>query len=196
MYPKLFRFATFLLGVLCAASCSVSAPWRNEPVGQEVNLAFIIHDNLPYLQSAMIDGHTGRFLFGSAQQTTVLDTKFARAAGENSMHALHLNERQSLQFPALVADLHGVADAIIGASVWGDHAVTIDYRAGLLTFQREGIHPDLMTIYHYSDQPTISISVDGKSIPAILDTTSPDSLVVPGGTGQRRGAHIQIAGTD
>src|SRR5437016_4458926 len=83
--------------------------------------------------------------------------------------------RESLQFPALVADLHGVADAIIGASVWGDHAVTIDYRAGLLTFQREGIHPDLMTIYQYSDQPTISISVDGKSIPAILDTTLPDS---------------------
>ena len=46
-------------------------------------------------------------------------------------------ERDSLRFTPLVLDLRGVGDGIVGADVWGGHAVTIDYSAGLLTFQRD-----------------------------------------------------------
>ena len=106
-----------------------------------------------------------------------------------------LNQRESLRFAPVIVDLHGVADAIVGTDVWGGHAITIDYRAGILTFQREGIHPGLMIVYKYAEDPTINVSVDGRIVSAIVDTTSPDTLVLPRTTGasQRRMAHIQIA---
>ena len=117
--------------------------------------AELVRDNLLYLRSATVDGRPGRFLFGSANPQSVLDAHFAQAVGARPFHSLQLNERESLRFTPAVLDLRGVADAIIGADVWGAHAVTIDYRAGLLTFQREGIHPDLMNVYTFRDAENI-----------------------------------------
>ena len=195
MYLKKFRTATFVLTVLCTAACSVKLPWANEPTGQEVNMSFTVDNNLLYIGGAAIDGRAGRFILGSSQPTSVLDAGFARRIGSPSKHALRLSEKESLPFTAVVADMRGVGDAIIGADVWRAHAVTIDYRAGLITLQREGIHPDLMTLFNFSGQPTINISVDGKSMAAIVDTTSPDTVVLPGTAG-RRAAKIVVAGTD
>ena len=192
MYLKLFRFATFALTVLCTVACSVRLPWANEPIGQEVNSSFTIENNLLYV-SATIDGRPGRFLFGSSQPTSVLDPRFAR--GSSTRHTLQLSEKQSLPFSAVVADLQGLGDAIIGADVWRANAVTIDYRSGLVTLQREGIHAELMTIFRFDGQPAITITVDGKSIPAIVDTTSPDTIVLPGAEGRRK-ARVEIAGTN
>jgi hypothetical protein len=169
-------------------------PWAGEKIGQEVNVSFTVENNLLVIRSANIDGRSGRFLVGSAQPSSVLDTRFSQAVGSRS-HALRLSEKESLPFAGVVADLHGAGDAIIGADVWGAHAVTIDYRAGLVTLQREGIHPELMTVFHYMDQPMITIAVDGRTISAVVDTTSPDTVVLPGANG-RRSARVQVAGTD
>jgi len=173
----------------------MSPPWSHEPVGEEVNVAFVVKNNLLYVSSLTIDGRPGRFLIGLSQPRTVIDNRFAQG---HKPSTLQLNQRQSLHMTPLFTDLHGVADAIIGADVWGDHAVTIDYRAGLLTFQREGIHPDLMRLFHYGDEPMVNVVVDGRTIPAVVDTTSPDTLVLPrlGATGARREAHVEVAGTD
>src|SRR5438132_8441778 len=192
MYSKLFRFATFL-GVLCTASCSFHAPWSNEPIGQEVNVAFVFSNNLLYVPSVKIDGKTGRFLFGSAQAATVLDSRFA---GTRATHQLQLNERELLPLTAVVADLSGVGDAIINGTVWGEHGVTIDYHAGLITLQREGIHPDMMNVYRYAGEPSITVTVDGQTVSAVVDTTSPDTLVLPGSANGRRSARVEIAGVD
>ncbi len=194
MYSKSSRQATCVLTLLFAAAC-VSLPWRDEPVGQEVNLVFVMSNNLLVLPSATIDGRSGRFLFGSAEPRTVLDPHFANGI---AVHSLQLNSRQSLRFTPVILDLHGVGDGIVGADVWGAHAVTIDYRAGLLTFQQEGIHPELMMVYHYTNEPRINVTVDGASVPAIVDTASPDTLVLPraGAAAERRTAHVQIAGVD
>lgn len=195
MYLKKFRFATFVLTVLCTAACSPRLPWANEPTGQEVNVAFTVENNLLYIGGVAIDGRSGRFILGSSQPTSVLDAHFSRSVGSSPRHALRLSEKESLPFTAVVADLQGVGDAIIGADVWRAHAVTIDYRAGVVTLQREGIHPELMTLFKFTAQPTITISVDGKSMAAIVDTTSPDTVVLPGFAG-RRNAHVTVAGTD
>lgn len=191
MYSKLIRFATFAAAVLISA-CSVRLPWSDEPIGQEINLVLVLQNNLLFLPSTEIDGRPGRFMVGSSQQATILDPRFAHGTS----HSMQLNQRRSVPFSGVVADLHGVSDAIIGADVWGTQAVTIDYRAGLLTLQREGIHPELMTTYRFTDQPTITVSVDGRTIPAIIDTTSPDTLVLPAGATSRSTAHVKIAGTD
>jgi hypothetical protein len=173
-------------------------PWHDEPIGREVNLAFIIQNNLLYLPGVSIDGHPGRFILGSAEPQTVLDTHFAQRVGPLPFHSLQLSERDSLRFTPVILDLRGVGDGIVGADVWGNHAVTIDYRAGLLTFQREGIHPELMTVYSYRDAPSINVEVDGRLVPAIVDTSSPDTLILPREVAavERRSAHIQIADTD
>lgn len=189
MYSKSPLIATGLLCAL-AASC-ISLPWRNEPVGQEVNLAFTMENNLLFLSSATIDGKPGRFLFGSAEPRTVIDPSFLRG----STHAFQLGDKQSVRVQSVEMPLQGVGDAIVGADVIGTHAVTVDYVSGLVTYQKEGIHPDLMTVFSYANEPTINVSVDEKSTAAVVDTASPDTLVLPGAPG-RRNAHVQIAGTD
>jgi hypothetical protein len=193
MYSKSLCGATWVSLAVFATACSSVLPWNSEPVGQEVNIAFTLQNNLPFL-TATVDGRPGRFLFGSAEPQSILDPKFAN--GES--HALQFNDRESVPVRPVVEDLHGVADGIIGADVWGGNAVTLDYRAGLLIYQKEGIHPDGMTVYTYADMPMINVVVDGRRIPSLVDTASPDTLVLPraGTAAGRRMAHVEIAGTD
>ena len=188
MYSKIFCFATFV-AVLCA--CSARPPWHNEPIGQEINLVFDVRNNLLYVPTVTLDERAGRYLIGTAQPASVIDTHFAKAGP----HLLRMNRRATVTLTAVAADLHGVGDAIIGADAWVGSALTIDYRAGLVTLQREGIHPDLMTVFAFTDQPMITVSVDGKLIPVVVDSTSPDTLVLPG-NGSRRQVHVQMAGVD
>ena len=192
MYSKWARAAT-LLCVLLAISCGSVVPWRNEPVGDEVNVAFTIENNLLFLSMATIDGRPGRFFFGSAQSHSVIDPRFGGA----SSHVLALNERESLRFSPVSLDLGGAGDAIIGADVWGDKAVTIDYHAGLLTYQKSGIHPDLMSIFSFAGEPSVLVTVNGGEMTAVVDTALPDTLVLPSGSASGRGsARVAIAGTN
>ena len=173
----------------------MNPPWKDEPIGQEVNIAFILKNNLLFLPAATVDGLPGRFLFGSADPQTVLDPKFAPHA---ATHSIQLTRHESVRLAPAILDLHGVGDGIVGADVWSGHAVTIDYRAGLLTYQKEGIHPAGMILFNYADTPMINIAVDGRRISAIVDTASPDTLVLPRGDAPvgRRSARVQIADTD
>jgi len=195
MYFKTLRHATCAAVVLFAAACSLSLPWSNEPIGQEINVAFVLQNNLLFLAAATVDHRPGRFLFGSADARTVLDPKFATAATE---HSLQFNERESVRLAPEIIDLHGVGDGIIGADVWGGHAVSIDYHAGLLTYQKQGIFPADMVLYNYTDAPMINVIVDGRRTGAIVDTASPDTLVLPRGDAPagRRKARVQIADID
>src|SRR5882724_9622363 len=95
MYSKSLLIAICALA-LCA-SC-VRLPWRNEPPVSEVNLAFTIEKNLLVVSSAAIQGHRGRFVFGSAEQRTVLDATFAQSLGAPAPLALQLSEKESVNF--------------------------------------------------------------------------------------------------
>jgi len=186
MYSKSLRIA---IAALLLGSCSLHAPWRNEPVGQEVNVSFVMRKNLIVLPSMTINGHPGTFLLSVTQPRTILDARFAQAGP----YVLQLNDKEALRFTPVVADLHGVADAIIGADVWDSKAISIDYRAGLLTYQREGIHPGLMSVFRFAAEPTININVDGKTIAAIVDTASPDTLTLPRPTATAPHTRTKIA---
>lgn len=193
MYSKLLLAATLLL-----AACAIRAPWQDEPGGQEVNVAFTIQKNLIALPSVTIDGRPGRFLLGSAEQRTLLDARYAPTLPHDARHALRLNQREALQFTPVTTDLRGVADAIVGADVWGTNSIAIDYRVGLLTFSRAAIERAEMTVYRFAAEPMINVSVDGRAVPAIVDTASPDTLVLPRGNAPagRRAAHVVVGGTD
>lgn len=182
---------------LAAAACSTALPWKDEPIGEEVNVAFTVQKNLIALPSATIDGHSGRFFLGTAAQRTLLDAHYAPTLTAGR-HALQLNQREALRFTALVTDLRGVGDAIIGADVWGTNTITIDYRAGLLTFNRGATEWSQMTTFRFSAEPAINVSIDGRVVAAVVDTASPDTLVLPRGTAAagRRTARVRIGGTD
>ncbi len=189
------------LTAICAfalcASC-VSLPWRDEPLGTEVNLAFTIEKNLLVISTASVQGRRGRFLIGTAEPRSVLDATFAQSLGARGTLAAQLSAKESVNFTPLVADLRGAADAIFGADVWGRRAITIDYVSELLTYQKEGIHPEAMSLYRFTGEPKINVSVDGRTISAIVDTTVPDTLVLPRGQEKARRAktRVVVAGAD
>ena len=197
MYSKRLLTATCALALL--ASC-VGTPWRNEPVGSEVNLAFVVEHNLLVLTSATIQGRAGRFVVASASPRTVVDNTFAKsiAAPQRGRLALQIGEKETLGFTPLFADLRGIGDAMLGADVWSNRAVTIDYLSGLVTYQKEGIHPESMTVYRFDGEPKINVMVDGRRVAAIVDTASPDTLTLPRGSAaaHRATAHLTIAGAD
>ncbi len=95
----------------------------------------------------------------------------------------------------MILPLGGLGDAMIGAEAWSHHALTIDYRSGLVSYQREGIHPGYMSLFNDEGDPAITIEVNGRSIPAVVDTAVPDTLVMPGRE-SRSSEHVVIAGND
>ena len=197
MYLKLRRLATAAALAIFAAGCSSMMPWHDEPIGQEVNIAFVLRNNLVFLPGATVDKRPGKFLFGSANARTVLDSKFA-GSETASQHSIQLTPRETLRVDPVVTDLRGVGDGIVGADVWGTHAISIDYHAGLLTFQKEGIYPEMMSLYSFSEAPMVNVMVDGRPLSAIVDTASPDTLVLPRGEtpAGRRKVRVEIASTD
>ena len=194
MYSKNPLIAMCAL-VLCA-SC-VSLPWSNAPQGEEVNLAFTVEKNLLVISTASVQGRRGRFVFGSAEPRTVFDATFAHSVPlPGGPVTIQLSEKESVTTAPLIADLHGAADAILGADLWGKHAVSIDYVSGLITYQKEGIHPEAMTLYRFSGEPKVNVVVDGKTISAIVDTTSPDTIVLPRGAAPARRAKANVTVAD
>jgi hypothetical protein len=186
--------ATAIAIAVFTVSCSRYLPWRNEPVGQEVNLAFKLEGNLIEMQSLRIDNRPGRFLLGTAAPRTIVDPTFALQPG--ARHDLQIGEKQSVRISPASLDLRGVADAIVGVEAWRNNAISIDYRTGLVTYQKEGIHTGLMDIYRFTGEPKINVMVDGRQLSAIVDTTSPDTLVLPSRTPQRGNVNVTIGTTD
>ncbi|HEX3580716.1 MAG TPA: hypothetical protein VH087_03070 [Thermoanaerobaculia bacterium] len=193
MLSESVRRARLLIALAFFAACSNALPWHDAPPPDEVNLSFIIENNLLFLPSAKINGHPGRYFFGSATPRTVLDT---RAVPHGATYALTLGERATLPFTPLFMDLHGAGDALIGADVFAQRGVTIDYRAGLLTYQKTGIHTEYMTLFRFNADPAVDVTVDGKRMSAIVDTASPDTLTLPAAKESRGRAHVVVGASD
>jgi hypothetical protein len=192
MAPGTTTLPVIIMAALLSASCARYLPWRNTPIAPEVNLAFTLERNLVELQTVRLNNRPGRFLLGSAARQSVIDPRFAGPGP----HALQLTEKETVRLSPAPLDLGGVADAIIGAEAWRNRAISIDYRSGLVTFQKEGIYTGLMTIFRYDDDPKIYVNVDGVNVPAVVDTTNPDTVILPRAENGRGTAHVMIAGND
>lgn len=186
--------ATALALTLLVLSCSRFVPWQKEPQNEEVNLAFTLEQNLIHLQSVRIDDREGRFILGSAAPRTIVDPRFPLRPARS--HVLQIGQRQTVGIEPAPRDLQGVADAIIGVEAWRNRAISIDYRSGLVTYQKEGIHTGYMEIFRYPAEPMIEVSVNGRTVAAIVDTTSPDTLVLPGSASGRGTVNVRIGKTD
>lgn len=191
MLSKTSRVATAFAVIVLAASCARLTPWRGQQADEEVNVSFTLERNLIELTPTLrIDDQPGRFILGTAAPRTVIDPAFP-APGRR----LQLQEKQSVPIVPVRADLQGVADAIVGADAWRDQTLSIDYRLGLVTYQKTGIERSQMQIFRFRDEPSIWVHVNGQRIAAVVDTTSPDTLVLPG-AGGRGMVSVVVAGTD
>lgn len=179
--------------VVLLAACR-SLPWAAEETRTEVNLVFRLENNLLFLPSVLVDGKPGRFLLATAAPGTVVDPAFPLAAAPRSV--LTISDKETMRFAPLRVDLSGVADVMIGADEWGRNALTIDYLSGLVTFQKEGIYPEYMSLFRYEQEPMVSVLVDGIRMGAIVDTSSPDTLVLPRATEGRGTVNVVIGATD
>lgn len=186
--------AAALLLVLGAA-CGSAMPWKDDPPVEEINLAFVLRNNLLYVPSARIDGLPGDYFFGSATSRTVLDPKHA-ARRRAATNTVTLGERGSARVSVVSLPLGGLGDGIIGADAVGSHSVTIDYRSGLITIDKGGMHPEYMTLFSFTGEPVASITVDGREVAAVVDTAHPDTLVLPSAQHLRGKASVSIAGTN
>jgi hypothetical protein len=181
-----------MAALLFATSCASRLPWKNDMPTPEVNLAFTLERNLVELQTVRLNNRAGRFLLGTAAPRTVIDPRFSGSR----TNLLQLSEKETLRLSTASLDLRGIADAIIGIEPWRTRAVSIDYHGGLVTYQKDGIHSGHMKIFRYDDAPMIYVNVDGRDVAAIVDTTSPDTIVLPRAEHGRGTAHINIGGTD
>lgn len=181
-----------LVSSLMTAGCSRLLPWRDEPVATEVNLAFTLEQNLVTFESVTINDRPGRFLLGSAAPQTILDTNW----GGRGRQIMQIGEKESFTLAPATMNLRGVADGIIGVEPWRNRSISIDYRSGLVTFQKFPIQSELMTIFRFNAEPTISVTVNGEVVAATVDTTSPDTLTLPSSSTSRGTASLSIAGTD
>ena len=195
MYSKSKAIATGLMVVLLAG-CGSALPWHDEPVGTEVNVAFTIENNLLFLTTPRIENHSGRFFFGSAAARSALDPNFAATLGPRRLYAFDLGQKETLRIEPVIVSLGGAGDALIGADMWSGGAVSIDYRSGLITYDKAGMHPDGMELFRYDADPSIVIGIDGAPVAAIVDTTVPDTVVLPRAKPGRGSAHITIGKTD
>ena len=192
MLPNPSRAATAALILLLCASCSRLTPWRSAPPDEEVNVAFTLENNLVTLSSSLhIDKQPGRFILGTAARNTVLDDGFA-APGR----FLNIQEKDALRIDPVRVDLRGVADAIVGADAWGRNAISVDYRSGLVTYQKSGIQRSQMKTYRFRNEPMIWVTVNGRRMAAIVDTSSPDTLILPSATTARGTVNVIVAETD
>lgn len=176
---------------LLAGSCARALPWSGE-AANEVNLAFTMEQNLVELQTVRINDRPGRFILGTAAPRTVLDPAYAGTG----THTLQISEKNTIRITPATLDLRGAADGIIGADAWKNRAISIDYRSGLVTYQVRGIERGLMTVYRFRAAPAVTVNVNGTEISSIVDTTSPDTLVLPSTSDRRGTARVSIAGTD
>ena len=184
--------ATALMLALLATSCARVLPWNKQAAGPEVNLAFMLDRNLVELYTLRMNDRPARFILGSAAPRTLLDSRYAGAGP----YTIELSEKNTVRITPGSLDLGGVADGIIGADFWKGRAISIDYRSGLVTYQTVGIVPGYMKMFRYEAEPLIYVNVDGTDVAAIVDTTSPDTLVLPGPANTRGTARVAVAGVD
>jgi hypothetical protein len=184
---------TALALTFLALSCARVLPWSNEPIGEEVNLSFTLRENLIEFQTILIDNRPGRFILGTAAPRTIVDPGFELYP--TGAHVIRIGDKDTIPITPAALDLRGAADAIVGSEAWRNHTISIDYRSGLVTYHKAAFDSGTMTIYRYAAQPTITVKVNGRDTAAIVDTTSPDTLVLPGPS--RRGtANVVIDTTD
>lgn len=188
-----------LFSLLCFPSgCAAFRDYRSQPdAGNEFSLALTIQDNQLVLSSARLAGQEGKFVLATGHPVTTVDLAYADANLLPGSLELAIGGRFSASIEPPRVELGAAADALLAADLWRRSTISIDYIGGLLTVSRNRqSRPADMRVFSFVGPPTVPITVDGQTWRAIIDTSLPDTLVLPRGSraSSRANADIEIAG--
>lgn len=174
------RASAGVLLFLAGAGCSSARrPWNREPAGDEINIGFTLHDNVPFLSSTAIDGRTGRFILATANRLTSVDPAFATAFPAGAAVRLTFGQKTGATITPVVLPLTSLADAVIGADAFGRQIVAIDYRRHVVSLQHSPVEREDMAVFTFQGAPQIDATIDGAPARIVVDTSLPDTLVLP-----------------
>jgi hypothetical protein len=180
------RFAV-LVSVMIAVGCR-SVPWAGEK-RDELNLAVRFDRNVP-LVDVVIDGRDRIMVVGMAQPMSVLSGSTERPT------LISLGGRRSVTVTPAAISLPGVADGILGYDAWEGAIITIDYQRSLMSIRSRMVDTTDQPHYRYTDLPRVPITVDGRHYLALVDTSLPDTLLLPGRVDGRREAKVALGGME
>ncbi|HEY0593688.1 MAG TPA: hypothetical protein VGF40_18095 [Thermoanaerobaculia bacterium] len=131
---------------------------------------------------ATVGGRAGTFLVGTASEQTILDSDFGGAISRRGRTGVHLGERYSATVTPARADLGGIADGVLGGDAWRGRSLTIDYQRGLLVLGK-GLDPVTEDVrFRFRGTPSVRVTIDGAEVTALVDTASPEAIVLPART--------------
>ncbi|HUF18967.1 MAG TPA: hypothetical protein VMS12_13060 [Thermoanaerobaculia bacterium] len=188
----------FSLVAIPASGCTLVREYRAEPrFENRFSFALSIEDNQLVMTSARLGGRDGKFVLATGHQVTTVDTAYADANLAGGTVELAIGERFTADINPLRTELGAAADALLAADLWGQSTISIDYMAGMLTVSSDRHpRPNDMEVFPFAGPPTVPVTVDGQTWRAIIDTSLPDTLVLPRGSrpSSRARADIRLAG--
>lgn len=176
--------------VLLSFACS-HIPWKDERPNEK-NVSFEFRQNLPVVD-ASIGGRAVRLIVGTATPVTLLSPELMKSRPSSVL----LRDDVTLQIrpEPLQTTLGAIADGVLGADAFEKQIVTIDYAKRLLILGSQRSNPADMAHYSFAGAPQVPVTINGDELPALVDTTSPDTITVPGPRDERMQATVAIAGT-
>lgn len=183
---------------LIPSGCAVVRDYRSQPQAKDkFSLALTIDDNQLLLSSARLAGREGRFVLATGHPVTTVDRNYNSANRSGATLELAIGERFTASIKPQVADLGKAGDALLAADLWPTSTISIDYLGGLLTVSgNRHPRPNDMQVFSFTGAPMVPITVDGRTMQAIVDTSLPDTLVLPRGSrpASRTNANVELAG--
>lgn len=180
-----------MLAMTAALWCGCANwPWLRET--EELNLVVRFDRNVPTVEG-VVAGRAMRFVVGLGQTASVIDPASIESADPL---VVTLGGRRSLRLQPAALPLQGMADGILGSDAWREKIVTLDYEKRLLSIRTKATDMQDSVRFTYNDIPTISVTIDGRTVPAIVDTAIPDTLLIPASGPVRRERHQIAIGPD
>jgi len=173
--------------LLALTGCSIRAPWRNEH-RNEVNVAFSLDRNVVVL-SADVEKQPRRLILATGTPHSILN-----GSGPPTPVQISFGARTRITLTPERLLLTGVADGILGADAWEGTTVTIDYAKKLLTIDLKQQTRSDARAFPFETVPVLPVTVDGHSFEAVVDTSSPDTLVLPGRSRRRTTGAVTVCG--
>ena len=189
----LYLFAVAaILGLVLAQGCSSIGRG-----GTTTHIAWTFDRNLVRLD-ATVGGRDGSFLIGTAAPQTIVDDGFPADRSLRGRVGVNLGDRFAATVDPARADLAGLADGVLGNDVWRGRSLTIDYQRGLLIIGKTLDPMADAPRFRFRSVPSVIVTIDGVATTAIVDTASPDTVLLPArrfGAPGRRTISLRVADT-
>lgn len=170
----------------------------------ERNFSFSIDRNVIIFRQAAVDGQPAKVLLGTATPVSLADPgllKNRRFTGKNPIRVT-LGDRYDMEVRPEPSDLAAIGDLLLGADAFSGKTLVIDFRRRLISVFFDGPEPALSDLHFspFREVPTVEIIVDRQSLPALVDTSSGDTITLPlrlnDGRAGRRRVDVLVAGID